>query len=228
MLVGNKKDREEDKRQDEIEKEAEEQTREHEPITDWEIDMALDMVEKISNGEQPLEQIDEKIYPEEWDGRGDDDVATIVDSIFDQRHPERNSAILTEEDNEVGEWLVLQKGVAKLKAEDWQKPPPDNTLPGHREVSTDEAKAYADSRGSLFYETSPKIDSDINRNRTKNTVTGVYTVHSTVKEAANLLIDQLMAAYQADPSVYDKPEEDEYQPGEEYAEQEGENQEAYY
>ena len=36
-----------------------------------------------------------------------------------------------------------------------------------------EAKYFANSRGFLFFETSPKIDSDINRDRVKNTVTGV-------------------------------------------------------
>ena len=54
-----------------------------------------------------------------------------------------------------------------------------------------------------MFETSPKIDSDINRNRVKNTVTGVYTVKSTVKDAANLIIDALMAAYQENPSMFE-------------------------
>ena len=83
------------------------------------------------------------------------------------------------------------------------KPEKEILLPGHREVSSDEAKYFAESRGFLFFETSPKIDSDINRNRVKNTVTGVYTVKSTVKDAANLIIDALMAAYQENPSMFE-------------------------
>merc|ERR1711991_1089735 len=94
-------------------------------------------------------------------------------------------------------------GILVLKELDWVKPEKEILLPGHREVSSDEAKYFADSRGFLFFETSPKIDSDINRNRVTNTVTGVYTVKSTVKDAANLIIDSLMSAYQADPSLFE-------------------------
>ena len=220
MLVGNKKDREEDKTEEELNKESEVERREFEPITEWEIDIALSMNDTFETGERPMEQIDERIYPEEWGNRGDEGVAVITDSIFDQRHPERNSAILTEDDTLVGEWLLLQECVGRLRDSGWIRPPKEMRLPGHREVSKNEAEQVASMRGHLFYETSPKIDSDVNRNRTKNTVTGVYTVHSSVKEAANLLINKFMEAYQQNPEMYEKIEEqpayDEHIAGETY------------
>ena len=201
MLVGNKLDREEEKRQDEIEKEEAEKLRKYEPITDFESDMAVDIGLNIESEQQQINEGDERIY--QGEDRGDEAVATVTDSIFDQRHNERNGAVLDPNEELVEEWHLLYKGVNEIKELNWVKPIKEILLAGHREVSMDEANQFAENRGMLFFETSPKIDSDINRNRVKNTVTGVYTVKSTVKDAANLIIDSLMSAYQADPSLFE-------------------------
>ena len=155
----------------------------------------------IDSEQQSINEGDQRIY--QGEDRGDEVVATVTDSIFDQRHGERNGAVLKPNEELNEEWLLLYKNILVLKELDWVKPEKEILLPGHREVSSDEAKYFAESRGFLFFETSPKIDSDINRNRVKNTVTGVYTVKSTVKDAANLIIDALMAAYQENPSMFE-------------------------
>lgn len=201
MLIGNKTDREEEKRQDEIEKEEAEKLRKYEPLTEPESDLAVEMGFSIDSEQQSINEGDQRIY--QGEDRGDEVVATVTDSIFDQRHGERNGAVLKPNEELNEEWLLLYKNILVLKELDWVKPEKEILLPGHREVSSDEAKYFADSRGFLFFETSPKIDSDINRNRVKNTVTGVYTVKSTVKDAANLIVDALMAAYQENPSMFE-------------------------
>ena len=77
-------------------------------------------------------------------------VATVTDSIFDQRHGERNGAVLNPNEELNEEWQLLYKNILALKELDWVKPEKEILLPGHREVSSDEAKYFAESRGFLF------------------------------------------------------------------------------
>ena len=90
MLIGNKTDREEEKRQDEIEKEEAEKLRKYEPLTEPESDLAVEMGFSIDSEQQSINEGDERIY--QGEDRGDE-VATVTDSIFDQRHGERNGAV---------------------------------------------------------------------------------------------------------------------------------------
>jgi GTPase SAR1 family protein len=226
ILIGNKLDREEEKRQDEIEKEEMEKERKYEPITDSESDIAVDLGFSIESEQQQVNQGDERLY--QGEDRGDESVATVTDSIFDQRHTERNGAVIEADSELREEWHLIFKGVTEIKENNWAKPFKEILLPGHREVSSAEAQEFSFDRGFLFHETSPKIDSDINRNRVKNTVTGVYTVKSTVKDAANLIIDALMAAYQENPTLFEPQtlvEDQHYTEGETW--KSGQNEEGY-
>ena len=64
---------------------------------------------------------------------------------------------------------------------------------GGREVEEDEGLRWAAARRLFFHETSMVRDNDPHFNRTKNTVTGVYTLKSTANEALSLVIDRVMA-----------------------------------
>ena len=195
--------------------------------------MAVDIGLNIESEQQQINEGDERIY--QGEDRGDESVATVTDSIFDQRHGERNGAVIEADSELIEEWHLIFKGIMEIKENNWAKPYKEILLPGHRQVSSEEAREFSYNRGFMFHETSPKIDSDINRNRVKNTVTGVYTVKSTVKDAANLIIDSLMAAYQENPTLFAPPtlEEDQQQNEQEtwesgQYEEEDEQAESYY
>ena len=55
--------------------------------------------------------------------------------------------------------------------------------PLHRIITYEEGDRFARDHGFFFHESSPLIDSDVNRNRTKNTVTQVWTTNSTANDA---------------------------------------------
>ena len=93
--------------------------RKYEPITDFESDMAVDIGLNIESEQQQINEGDERIY--QGEDRGDEAVATVTDSIFDQRHNERNGAVLDPNEELVEEWHLLYKGVNEIKELNWVK-----------------------------------------------------------------------------------------------------------
>ena len=64
----------------------------------------------------------------------------------------------------------------------------EGKTPLHRVISSEEGERYARDHGFFFHESSPLIDADPNRNRTKNTVTQVWTTNSTANDAIQTTI----------------------------------------
>jgi GTPase SAR1 family protein len=70
-----------------------------------------------------------------------------------------------------------------MSEEDIEKRKLEGKPPLHRVVSAEEGDRYARDNHFFFHESSPAIDADPNRNRTKNTTTQVWTTHSTANDA---------------------------------------------
>ena len=64
----------------------------------------------------------------------------------------------------------------------------EGKTPLHRVVTKEEGERYARDCGFFYHESSPLIDADPNRNRTKNTVTQVWTINSTANDCIQTTI----------------------------------------
>jgi GTPase SAR1 family protein len=76
-----------------------------------------------------------------------------------------------------------------MSDEDIEKRKLEGGTPNHRVVSKEEGERYARDHHFFFHESSPVIDADPNRNRTKNTTTQVWTTHSTANDAIQKTIN---------------------------------------
>ncbi len=85
---------------------------------------------------------------------------------------------------------MSDEAIAKRKAE--------GKMPLHRVVSFEEGERMAREFGFFFHESSPLIDSDVNRNRTKNTVTQVWTTNSTTNDAIEQTINMCCCKWKGD------------------------------
>ena len=83
-----------------------EKLRKYEPLTEPETGPSRRRCGfSIDSEQQSINEGDERIY--QGEDRGDEVVATVTDPIFDQRHGERNGAVLNPNEELNEEWLLL-------------------------------------------------------------------------------------------------------------------------
>ena len=75
-----------------------------------------------------------------------------------------------------------------MSDEDIAKRAAEGKMPLHRVITSEEGERLARDYGMFYHESSPLIDADPNRNRTKNTVTQIWTINSTVNDAIEITI----------------------------------------
>lgn len=88
-----------------------------------------------------------------------------------------------------------------MSDEDIAKRAAEGKMPLHRVVSAEEGERLARDYGMFYHESSPLIDADPNRNRTKNTVTQVWTTNSTVNDAIEITIGRACCKWKDLPAV---------------------------
>jgi hypothetical protein len=77
----------------------------------------------------------------------------------------------------------------------------EGKMPLHRVITSEEGERLARDHGMFYHESSPLIDADPNRNRTKNTVTQVWTINSTVNDAIEITIGRACCKWKGLPAV---------------------------